>query len=519
MLNIIVRLSKYLIVILMILFTYQCFSIFKKHGQEAREQVLHKQLVLTILLDIVTFGILFIQTFDIKYLILVAQVIAYIIAIRILYRIFYKKGSFLLVNNMCMLLSIGFIILARLNFEQAEKQFLIVVIGSGISLLVPVVIRRVKLLRDLTWLYGIIGIILLMAVLALSKVTGGANLSIEIGGITFQFSELVKITFVFFMAGILRRDTSFKNVVITSVVAGLHVVILVLSTDLGSALVFFVTYVVMVYVATKKPLYALAGIGGGSLAAVAAYFLFGHVRQRVVAWKDPFSVYETNGYQIVQSLFGICAGGWFGVGLLQGSPKSIPVVTQDFIFAAICEELGGIFAICLLLVCMSCFLMIVNISMRMNRKFYKMIALGLGTEYAFQVFLTVGGTTKFIPMTGITLPLVSYGGSSVICTIVMFAIIQGLYILREDEGVEIERKRQEMIQEELQEQLLQQESRRQETSGVGNSEKYQSQRPVNQNTRYYHPEEAKIKKAGDEKRGEKSLEEKIEEETEKSLWW
>ncbi len=158
---------------------------------------------------------------------------------------------------------------------------------------------------------------------------------------------------------------------------------------------------------------------------MAAYFLFGHVRQRVVAWKAPFSVYETNGYQIVQSLFAIGAGGWFGVGLFAGSPKSIPVVTQDFIFAAICEEMGAIFAICLLLVCMSCFLMILNISMRMSNKFYKLIALGLGTEYAFQVFLTVGGTTKFIPMTGITLPLVSYGGSSVICTIVMLAIIQG----------------------------------------------------------------------------------------------
>ena len=124
-------------------------------------------------------------------------------------------------------------------------------------------------------------------------------------------------------------------------------------------------------------------------------------------------------------------------------PNIIPVVDKDFIFAAICEELGAIFAICMLLVCMSCYLMIVNVSMQMSKPFYKLIAMGLGAEYAFQVFLTVGGTSKFIPMTGITLPLVSYGGSSVICTILMFAIIQGLYILREDEGEELERKRKE----------------------------------------------------------------------------
>ena len=129
------------------------------------------------------------------------------------------------------------------------------------------------------------------------------------------------------------------------------------------------------------------GLVGGSGAAVVAYHLFGHVRQRVSAWKDPMAVYQNEGYQIVQSLFAIGTGGWFGMGLCQGSPESIPVVKNDFIFSAICEELGGIFAICLILVCMSFFLMIVNIALRIINPFYKLIALGLGTEYAFQVFL------------------------------------------------------------------------------------------------------------------------------------
>ncbi len=162
--------------------------------------------------------------------------------------------------------------------------------------------------------------------------------------------------------------------------------ILVLSKDLGSAVIFFVAYLVMVYVATRNVGYLALGIGGGSAAAVVAYHLFGHVRQRVSAWKDPMAVYQNEGYQIVQSLFAIGTGGWFGMGLYQGSPESIPVVKNDFIFSAICEELGGIFAICLILVCMSFFLMIVNIALRIINPFYKLIALGLGDNMPSRYF-------------------------------------------------------------------------------------------------------------------------------------
>ena len=146
-------------------------------------------------------------------------------------------------------------------------------------------------------------------------------------------------------------------------------------------------------------------------------------------------------------MFAIGAGGWFGTGLCQGSPNIIPLATTDYIFTAISEELGGIVGICLILICMSLFLMIVNISMKIRNPFYKLVALGLGTEYAFQVFLNIGGTSKFIPLTGITLPLVSYGGSSVMSTIIMLAIVQGLYILREDEDERIEKARKEIERE------------------------------------------------------------------------
>ncbi|MDD3217916.1 MAG: FtsW/RodA/SpoVE family cell cycle protein [Lachnospiraceae bacterium] len=443
MLNILVELSKYFLTILMILYTFSCFTVFKKKSERKKKKVLRKQLYIIIVMDLSAFAVMYLKAVEMNILIILGGLLIYITIVQIFYRIFYSKASMLLVNNMCMLLSIGFIIQTRLDRDMAYKQFLIVCIATVISFFIPVIIRKMHFLNKLTWFYAVAGILLLGVVLALAAVSGGAKLFISVGGFSFQPSELVKITYVFFLACMLWKKQDFKTVVIASVFAAIHVLILVASTDLGTSLVFFITYICVVYVATQKPVYAIAGLGGGCIAAVGAYFVFGHVRNRVVAWRDPFSVYNTSGYQIVQSLFAIGTGGWFGMGLFQGSPQTIPVAKEDFVFAAICEELGGIYAVCMILVCMSLFIMILNISMQLKNRFYKLLALGFGTEYAFQVFLTIGGTSKFIPMTGITLPLVSYGGSSILCTILMLAIIQGLYILREDEGDKIEKERQE----------------------------------------------------------------------------
>lgn len=442
MINVIVELSKYLILTLMVVYTFHCFYTVRQQDEEEKNSLLRQQLILIFLMDFTAFLVIYLKTFDFNVIIFYIEMLVFFAAVQILYRIFYKKASLLLLNNMCMLLSVGFIMLCRLDITTATKQLVIAAAASGIALIIPVMIRKMRFLRRLTWLYAGVGIILLAAVFLLARTSYGAKLSL----MGVQPSEVIKITFVFFMASILSRDTSFPTVVKATIIAGLHVVILVLSRDLGSAVIFFAAYLVMIYVSTKKAAYLGLGIAGGSTGAVIAYFLFGHVRQRVSAWKNPMAVYQNEGYQIVQSLFAIGTGGWFGMGLCQGSPGSIPVVKNDFIFSAICEELGGIFAICLILVCMSFFLMIVNIAIRIKNPFYKLIALGLGTEYAFQVILTIGGATKFIPMTGVTLPLVSYGGSSVMSTILMLAIIQGLYILREDEDEEFERRRKEAAQ-------------------------------------------------------------------------
>lgn len=447
MVNIIVELSKYLMIIMIAVYTYECFAVFNFADEYTQKSILRRQNILMYMTHFIAFLVMYLQTEEKKMLIFYGMQVALFMAIILLYTWIYPKVSRLVVNNMCMLLSIGFIMITRLSYSLAVKQFVIAAGAVAVSLLVPVIIRKVKMLSDWRMFYGIAGIVLLAVVVIGGRVTGGALLGIEIGGIAVQPSELVKIIFVFFVATSLKDDTSFKNVVITTAIAALHVLILVISRDLGAALIIFAVYLVMLYVATRQALYVLAGVSAGAAASVVAYHLFNHVRVRVLVWQDPFAVYQEGGMQVAQSLMAIGTGSWFGMGLMEGAADKIPVSESDFIFSAIAEEMGLIFAICLILICVSVYIMFLNISMQLRNTFYKLVALGLGTCYIFQVFLTIGGVTKFIPSTGVTLPLVSYGGSSVLSTVIMFAIIQGLYILREDEEEDIERKKAQQIRD------------------------------------------------------------------------
>lgn len=438
MTTLIIEISRYVLAGLFVLYALQCALAFIKRDEDAREFLFLRQNVVMFCIHFVAFMALYLKMERPLLLYFYAAQVLYLFAVLVFYRNLYPRASKLIINNMCMLITVGFIMLTRLSYDQATKQFAILVIGTVISLLIPVIIRKLKFLRKWAWLYAILGIGLLAAVTVLARTTYGAKLSLTVGGITLQPSEFVKILFVFFAAGMLAKSLEFKNVVITTALAALHVLILVVSTDLGSALIFFVTYLMMLYVATKDIRYLLAGFAAGAVAAVAAYFLFSHVQVRVEIWQDPFKEYEGGGYQVAQALFAIGAGGWFGTGLFQGSPGAIPIVDQDFMFAAIAEELGSISCICIILICMSCFIMFVNISMKLEEDFYRYVAFGLGCLYGVQVFLTVGGAMKMIPMTGVTLPFISTGGSSLLSTLISFAIIQGLYILREDEKEELD---------------------------------------------------------------------------------
>lgn len=445
MVNIIVELSKYLMIVLITMYTYHCFSVFGYYDPYDQKRILRRQNVLMFLIHIVAFMVMYLQKEDMKILAFyVIQTILFAATI-LLYQMLYPKASRLVVNNMCMLLCIGMIILARLNYEKAVKQYLIAAGAIAISLAVPVIIRKFKKLSEWRNLYAVAGIASLAIVVVAGRVSYGAKLGFTVGGISIQPSELVKIIFVFFVASSFKMSLEFRDIVITTALAAFHVLILVVSKDLGAALIIFVVYLTMLYVATHQILYVAAGVGAGSVASVAAYHLFGHVKTRVIVWKDPFAAYDNGGYQIAQSLFAIGTGGWFGTGLFQGMPDSIPVADEDCIFAAVSEELGLIFALCMILICVSCYVMFLNIAMQLYNMFYKLVALGLGTCYIFQAFLNIGGVTKFIPLTGVTLPLVSYGGSSLLSTLIMFAIIQGLYIVREDEEEDIERRKKERL--------------------------------------------------------------------------
>lgn len=438
--------SKYVITLLIALYTYECFAVFRFRDESRRTGIYVRQNIFMFAVHFSCFIVICFETGDITYLFFYAfqQIILY--AAIVLFRMLYPKTNRLVINNMCMLLSVGFIILTRLSLEKAIKQFIIVTGSLVIALIIPFFVHKFRFLKGLKWIYAIVGIAALSVVLILGQTTYGSKLSYSIAGITFQPSEFVKIVFVFFVASALYKASGFFEVFTTAVIAAAHVIVLVCSKDLGSALIFFVVYVFMVYVASGKVIYLLAGAAGGSAAAYIAYEVFSHVQVRVQAWKDPWSVIDSTGYQITQSLFAISSGGWFGLGIYKGTPESIPFVEADFIFSAIAEELGILFAVCLILICVSSFIMFMNISVRLNDKFYQLIAFGLGVTYIFQVFLTIGGGTKFIPLTGVTLPFISYGGSSVLTTLIMFSIIEGLYIIREDEA---EAEKQKMKKDRL----------------------------------------------------------------------
>lgn len=432
--NLIIEISKYFMIFIFAFYTYECFAALRQTMKpKQREHIYAKQCTSVFMLHFIAFLVIFLETKEFDILIFYAAQAVFLAVIQTCYQLFYGESSRLLTNNLCMLLAIGFIMLTRLSFDSAKKQFFIAIISMALSLIVPVFIKRAGFVRRLCLVFAAAGILALLVVAVIGSSSYGAKISFSIAGISIQPSEFVKISFVFFTAGMLYKDTSFKQVCITSVLAAIHVLILAASKDLGAALIFFVVYIVMLYAATGQAYYFAGGIAAGSVASVAAYHLFSHIRVRVKAWQNPIAYIEKEGYQVSQSLFAIGTGGWFGMGLYQGMPEKIPVVKQDFIFSAISEELGGIFALCLIMVCFSCFLMFLNIAMQMKDQFYKLVALGLGTIYAFQVFLTIGGVTKFIPSTGVTLPLVSYGGSSLLSSMIIFAVIQGLYILKQNE--------------------------------------------------------------------------------------
>ncbi|MBR5422226.1 MAG: FtsW/RodA/SpoVE family cell cycle protein [Lachnospiraceae bacterium] len=440
MAGVILEISKYFLLIFMAVYTGLMFPVVRRKDDDPRRGIYFGLELLAVLIfglgmtDVILGRIDTGNTDNMMQLLLVALAeLLFLIFLPMIMRALYHDVNNILLCQMQLLLGLGFVVLARLNFRHAKRQFVIVLISSVIFMILPLLLKKLYFLSRLTWIYGGLGLAALLVVLLTGNLVNGSKLTYHILGLTFQPSEAVKLLFVFFIAGLLSEATDLKRVFLSAGLAAAHVLVLVASRDLGSALIFFVIYVAMLHVATGKHRYLLAGIAGGLVAAVAAYFLFSHVRVRVQVWLAPFSDPDNKGYQLTQSLFGLATGSWFGLGVGHGMPDVIPFVEEDFVFSAIAEEFGVLFGILLILVCLGVVLAGLVMAGRVKDPFYRLVAVGLSVCYGVQVILTIGGGTGLIPLTGVTLPLISSGGTSILITMVLFSMLQGIYMIRMEE--------------------------------------------------------------------------------------
>ena len=428
MLYYVAELSKYFICLCMLLYILSCAFYFFL-AERRRKWIIRRQRIYIILMQLLSYLTMSLLTGKVDYIFFCFFLQIVLFSYSVLFSMIYPGAVKEMMNHMILMINIGFIILARLDLSKAYKQFFIVIFSLIVTMFVPYLMKHLTFLKNIRWVYAAVGVVMLGIVLILGQVTHGSKISYSIGEITFQPSEFVKIIFIFCIAAFLNESLSFKNIVITTLVAAMHVIILVLSRDLGSALIFFMGYLLILFIATKNYLYLLGGAACGSVAAVVSYKVFRHVRVRVAAFLNPLQVIENEGFQISQSLFALTCGSWFGTGLMKGSPTDIPYVESDFIFSAVAEEMGVIVAIAVLIVCLCCFYLFMNTAFKTKDRFYKLLCMGLGIMYIFQVFLTVGGGIKFIPLTGVTLPFISYGGSSIMTSLLAFSVYQGIAIL------------------------------------------------------------------------------------------
>jgi peptidoglycan glycosyltransferase len=329
---------------------------------------------------------------------------------------------------------IGYVFIARLNKELAGLQATWTALGIGAFVVTVIIVRRAGDLERYRYTFALIGIALLLMPLApgIGRNIGGNRIWVRLGPMSFQPGELAKIVLAIFFASYLtEREELLKDprrggvrVIGPIVLAwGFSLVVMTAERDLGSSMLFFALFVVMLWLATGRAVYL--GIGGVLFAIGAAfsYSTFGHVKERVDIWLHPFALFGGKGYQLVPSLFGLGSGGFTGKGIGRGHPNLIPANATDFIFSAIGEELGLLGTTAILVA----FLLIVGaglkIAIRAHRPFEKLLAAGLTSIIALQTFIIVGGVTRLVPLTGITLPFVSYGGSSLVANYVLLALL------------------------------------------------------------------------------------------------
>ena len=385
---------------------------------------------LLVLIDLMALLLLFVYSngeID-KFTLITGVVLIFIIYISNFILLKISSGDHYIFLIVTMLLKLGIIMIYRLDPKLGAKQVVWVSAGILIFFISYAIVKKIKIWNKLTLFYGLGSIFLFMFTLVFGKTIGGARNWIKFSRFSFQPSEIIKIAFIFFIASFYTNEKKFnkngKSGYRLLIFAYVFIGFLFLQKDLGSALLFYLIFLVIQYVYEKDRKLILYNILLATTGAIVSYFLFDHVKIRVETWLDPWRFIDNKGYQITQSLFAIANGGFFGTGIGLGHPDFIPEVHTDFIFPAICEEMGIFTGIAIMML----FLILVyrgfKIAFSQSDKFFRIVAFGISAMFGFQTFIIFGGVIKMIPLTGITVPFISYGGSSMISSFIALGILQ-----------------------------------------------------------------------------------------------
>lgn len=336
------------------------------------------------------------------------------------------KYLLLIVN---MLVSIDLIMIYRLDPYHGERQLVFYALGLFVFFLVYFFLRLTGgFFSKLTYFYYLVTAGILLVTLLFGVTHFGATNWFRIGSFEFQPAELAKISFAFFLAAFYGGEHPFKNKTYSPYLLMGLVYLLIgiffLQGELGAAAVFMGVFLSVQLVFEKKRLPLLINIGLSFIGLFIAYKLFAHVRVRFDIWLDPWADIDGRGYQIVQSLFALAAGGLFGTGIGLGRPGSIPLSFSDFIFPAIIEEMGVFMGIGILFLYLILFYRGLKIAMKQKNFFYQVVSLAVAMIFASQAFIVVGGVLKIIPMTGLTLPFMAYGGTSMVASFILLGVLQ-----------------------------------------------------------------------------------------------
>lgn len=364
------------------------------------------------------------KAFDYKPLIILSIIVVFRTYGTFIIRKFYTKGDKFILNFITVFSTIGIALIYRVNESEGIKQLIWFTVGVTTFIVIVILFNSLSKFRNLKILFLILTLVFMsMSFIFGSEVMGSRNW-IQIGSFGFQPSEIGKIFLIFYLASSLKDYKTFKDLFQPAILVAISLGFMLLQKDLGSALIFFAISVTMLYIATGKLKYIAFSFSLFAIGSLISYKLFDHLRIRIMIWLDPWAYANNESLQVVQSLFAISSGGFFGVGLGNGYPELIPVVTRDMIFAIICEEFGSLVGLGIIILYFLLFYRCMRAAIYVKDSFLRLLSIGFSTMLAAQTIVIVGGTIGMLPLTGITLPFISYGGSSVVTLFFALGIIQ-----------------------------------------------------------------------------------------------